>query len=223
MKFNRAAMLISALLPVFVSVSSACLLSAVVLPGCKSSPKRTTPELSRLEGKKVALIEIEGEASARAVVETSLINQLVQRGTFEVVTKQDVQKARDFYAQNPTDSAGIAKRAGADYALKATVLTFDATTHNGYSDEDVLDSEWEKDTGEKKRKNVYKVKSLVAKVRVQLDFTDVNTLETRTAVAEDEESVTGEANREAIHLPPPLRFLETTCNAAFKKFFDQYR
>lgn len=195
-----------------------------VFSSCSHGPKRTTPELSQYQGKKVALVDVDGESTARSVVEVALINQLTQKGTFILVAKQDVDTAKTDYCQDPTNLRGIAQRAGADYALKAKVLTFDATENQGYSEEKYEDSQLAEEQGDdaKDATRVYKVKSMTAKVKVELTFTDVKTGETRSAPAEADDRVTSDARNEAIHLPPRLRFLEKVSNEAFAKFFDQY-
>lgn len=194
------------------------------LAGC-SHAKKKTPELSQLEGKKVALVDVEGEATSRKVVEVALINQLVQRGTFEIVAKEDVAAARSAPEQAPQDWVGIARRAGADYAVRAKVLEFKADTRDGYSSEEIHDSQLAAERGEKegKTQRLYKVKSLAGLVRLQLDFskTDPNDPDPRSSVSEAEKTVTAETKSGAAHLPPRLRFLEGLANEALKKFFDE--
>ncbi len=212
MKLKRTALKLSASLLV-------CSLLA-----CSHAAKRTTPELSSLRGKKVALVSVDGEETARNVVEVALINQLTQKGTFILISKQDLEAARMAPAQDPMDYKGIAQRAGADYALRAKILQFDGDTREGYSKEEYEDSLLAKEQGESARhaERLYKVKSLTGHVRVELDFTDVVSGEQRSAVAEAQDTVTEEGRTEAAHLPPKLRYLEKLANEAFAKFFDQY-
>jgi hypothetical protein len=181
-------------------------------------------------GKKVALVSVDGEQTARSVTEVALVNQLIKNGSFELVSKQDVEKARVSPNQDPMDWIGIARRAGADYGLRAKVLEFDATEQQGYSSEQKEDPQLEQDMGQfmkkgDKTERMYKVKALNAKIRVQLDFakTDPKDPDLRSAVAESSDSVTVEAKSEAAHLPPRLRFLEKLENEAFAKFFEQYQ
>lgn len=199
---------------------------SLALGGCSHARKKTV-ELSEMQGKKVALISIDGEETARKVTEVALINQLVQHGSFDLVSKQDVEKARVAPDQDPMDWIGIARRSGADYALKAKVLQFDATENKGYSSEKVEDSQMAQDMGEDHRMTdqIYKVKSLVGHVQIQLDFakTDPKDPDLRTGVAEAEDTVTAGTRTEAPHLPPSLRFLEQIEGKAFAKFFEQYK
>jgi hypothetical protein len=189
--------------------------------GC-SHAKLTTPELSRMEGKKVALVEMDGEDTAKRIVEVALINQLVQRGTFLIVSKEDVEKARVAVDTNPADWQGIGKRAGAEYAIRAKVLEFAADEREGYSEEKVKDSQMEAETGEAETENVYKVKSLEGRVRVQMDFASLTEKDLRSGVAEAQDKVVSEQKTSRAELPPRLRFLETLSNRAFKNFFDKY-
>jgi hypothetical protein len=209
-----------------LAASLALVTTSFCLGGC-SHAKKKIPELSELEGKKVALIEVDGEATARSITEVALINQLMKHGSFDIVSKQDVDAARTAPEQDPTDWRGIGRRAGADYALKAKILEFTSEEHEGYSSEEVEDSQLAAEMGESARKtqHLYKVKSLTGKVRVQLDFarTDVKDADLRSGVAESEDKVTAEAKTEAAHLPPRLRFLEKIENEAFRKFFEQYK
>jgi hypothetical protein len=208
------------------TLSISCLLASLALAGCSHARKKT-PELSDMVGKKVALIEVDGEGTARSVVEVALINQLVKNGTFEVLSKEAVNASRADPTQDPRDWLGIARRAGADYGLKAKVLEFFGEEKQGYSTEEVYDSQLAAERGEKegKTQRLYKVKSLTGRVRVQLDFTrtDEKDPDPRSAVAEQDGTITAEAKTEAAHLPPRLRYLETLANEAFQKFFEQYK
>lgn len=199
--------------------------AVVYLAGCSSASKRTTPELSQLEGKKIALVEVEAEPTTRRIVEVALVNQLMKRGTFELISKQDLDAARRKPETKLDDDAEIARAAGADYALTAKVLEFDATTREGYSKETVEDSQMAAERGEKERmtERVYKVKSLTGKVRVELSFLPTNSGDKRSAVAEAENVVTAEAKTSAARLPPKMRFMEELTNQAFAKFFDTYQ
>jgi len=196
---------------------------AAFLAACSSAKKKDVPELSELEGRRIALVQVDGEETARKIIEVALINQLVDRGTFILVSKQDVEKARAAHDQDPNDLLGIAQRAGAEYALTAKVLQFDADTHEGYSTEEVEDSQLAEERGDDgKTTRVYKAKSLAAKVRVELKFTNLADKDTRNGIASAEETVFAEAKTSAAHLPPKLRFLEKLSNKAFKDFFDRY-
>jgi hypothetical protein len=199
------------------------ILLAASLAGCAHG-SRTTPKLSEMVGKKVALVEVTGEESARNVVQVALINELVQRGTFILISKQDVEAARANYAQDPTDWEGIARRAGADFALRARVLKFLTTEHQGYSEVEEEDDQLAEEQGPDARmtKRLYKVKSLDGDVEVMMDFADLKTGQIRSGLAQAKDKVVAEAKTSAIHLPPRLSFLEKIAGIAFHKFFDQY-
>ena len=197
-------------------------IAAIAFASCKTAPKKTTPELAKLAGKKVALVSVEAEDSARSMVEVALVNQLVQRGTFILVSQQDVEAARADFRQDPTNWRALARRAGADVALRAHVIALDATTRTGYDTEVVKDSQWEEETGEETRKKTYKVKSLTGHVAIRLDFTDLSNDDNRTGVAIADEVVKAEEKKSPAILPMKLSFLEKLTNAAFKKFFIDY-
>jgi hypothetical protein len=200
-------------------------LGMLFLIACSSSQvkKKESHELSALEGKKVALISVEGEETSRKIVEVALINQLVQKGTFDLVSKRAVETARTAPEQNPMDWKGIAQKAGADYALRAKVLQFEAETHEGYSTETVYDSQLAEEHGtDGKTEQVFKAKSLEGHVQVELSFTQIANQETWSQVAEAQDRVEASARTSSIHLPPKLRFLEDLTNKAFREFFERY-
>jgi hypothetical protein len=195
---------------------------SVLLISCSSAKKKATPELSELEGKKVALVEVEGESTPRKIIEVALVNQLVHRGTFNLIAKQDVEASRVAVDQDPTDWKGIAKRAGADYALRAKVLKFEAPIHEGYSSEEVYDSQLAHEMGtDGKTQQVYKIKAMEGDVQIQLQFTRLEDGDTRTGIAQAQQKVEASAKTSSIHLPPQLRFLEDLSNKAFKEFFEK--
>ena len=214
--------------------SSALVLGALVLAvsGCASQPKRTTPKLSELEGKKVALIEVESEPTQRQMIEVSLVNQLVRDGTFELVSKQAVDKARTLPDVSPTDWREMARRAGADLALRAKVLEFKAEDHEGWTRVEREDSVLAAELGEsaRKHKQLVRAKSIEGSVKVELAFTDLRADgsaegagETRSAVAEATETVASDQSEGPIQLPLKMRFLEKLTNRAFAEFFEKYR
>ena len=194
-----------------------------------SSAKKKTPELGAMGGKKVALIEILGESTARATVEVALINQILKRGTFDLISKQDVEKARLAPDQDSTDWVGVARRAGADYAMRVDVQEFDAPTREGYSSVEVEDSQLAEERGEEGRKTqrLYKVKAIQGKVKLAVEFVDARNPKAEGAVrkgtAEVTKEVVAEAKDRAALLPPKLRFLEGLSQQAFEEFFEKYQ
>jgi len=205
-----------------------CVSATLIVSGCASAPKPGSPPvLSDYEGKKVALIDIDGEASGRAVVEVALINELIKRGTFILVPKNEVDQARNAPDVDPTDWRAIAERAGSDIALRARIARFDAETKEGYSAEEVYDSQLAKERGKKEGKTnrLFKVKSMKGVVEVELEFADARSktdASFRKGTAAHEETVSADAKSGSIHLPPKLRFLEGLARQAFRKFFEQY-
>lgn len=189
--------------------------------GCASA-KKTAPELSEMEGKKVAVVEIDAEETPRKVIEVALVNQLIQHGSFILASREEVTKARGAVDLKAGDWKELTRRVGADYALLAKVLQFDADLHEGYNKEETEDSQLEAERGDGRTERVYKAKSLEGKVRVELSFVRIFDNDTRTGVAEAEETLVQEAKSEAIHLPPKLGFLEKLANKAFKEFFERY-
>lgn len=191
--------------------------------GCSSTPKKSDlVSLADLHGKKVALVSVEGEDSARKIAEVALINQLVKHGTFELVSKGAVEKARTDIDQDPSDWMGLAKRSGADLALRVRVEDFRAEVKEGYSKEEVYDSQLAEENGtDGKTERVFKAKALEGDVKFALKFTDLGTKITTHGTAEASDRVEANARTSAVRLPPRLRFLENLSNTAFKKFFDQ--
>ena len=187
-----------------------------------SSAKKKTPELSELEGKRIAVVEIKGESTARRIVEVALVNQIAKRGTFELINKRDIQKVRNRPEIKVDDWSAIGRAVGADYVLQAEVVTFDATTREGYSEEVVHDSVLEEERGDGETKRLYKVRSMTGTVAIDIRFTELATGDVRSALAKHSDKVVVEAKNRAAHLPPKLRYLERLTNHAFNEFFEEY-
>jgi hypothetical protein len=202
---------------------------SIFLVACSGKKVRTTPQLSKLEGKKVALVEVDGEETAKNIIEVALVNQLARTGYFEIIPKSDILASKIAIDVDSSNPLSVARKAGADYALQAKVLTFDADEKSGYSEEKIHDSQLEEETGNGDTTRVYAVKSLTGHVAVELKFTNVMSNdgagvgEVRSGVADKSETVTSEAKNEAAHLPPRLRFLEKIANDAFHEFFEKYK
>lgn len=205
------------------------LLGAALFAGCASpGPKKTEPELARYLGRKVALCGIEGEESARQIVEVALVNQLMKHGSFELVPRNEIDQARRDPDIDPSSAWQVAKRAGADVALTARVLEMRATEREGYSAVEEEDSQLAAERGRKrgKARRLFKVKTLEGEVKVELRFRDVAGGEKgdeRHAVAFASDIAEASAEKSAIHLPPRLGFLEQITQRAFADFFRQYQ
>ena len=192
------------------------------LVACSSPKKKAELTFKDIEGKKVALVSIEAEPTAKKIIEVSLVNELIQNGSFILISKQELEKAKEDPTQDPMDWRGLARRAGADIALHARVLEFSAETHQGYSREQVIDSQLAQDLGtDGKTERLYKVKELTGQVRLELEWTQLDSDLSLKAQAQAQKSVTGEAKTGAIHLPPKMQFLATLTQEAIHQFFTK--
>ena len=199
-------------------------LPLICVSGCSSSSKTRSTEkassLNPLHGKRVALVEIQGEETPRRIAEVALINQLARRGTFFLVPKNELDQLRAAPDLDPNDTLTLAKRAHADYQLRIEVNDFQAPIREGYSTQIVKDSQIAAEMGtDGSTEQVYKVKSLEGSVRFQLHFTDTATGVTTSGTAAVQKRVEADAQKQAIHLPPQLRFLEELTNQAFNEYF----
>jgi len=192
---------------------------------CSSAPKNR-PVLSEMEGKKVALVSIEGSETQKRIIEVALVNQLVRNGSFLLIPREEVDRARTHPAQDPRDIQGIARRSKADYALTAKVAEFLAEEREGYSEEKVeYDSLLAQERGESRASTtrLFKVKSLEGKVKIQLRFIDLDAHQVREGDALAQQTLRSSGKRGAPKLPPKLRFLEKLTQQAFAEFFKNYR
>ncbi len=201
------------------------------LTACSSGSKRTTPKLSEMTGKKVALVEIDAEPSTRLSVEVSLVNELIARGTFELIAKGDLEKAKQDPALNPLDAVALGKRVGADYVLKTRVRSFTADETSGYVKIKVEDSQLAAEQGEKARwtEKPVKAKSLVGTVHLELEFTDLARFEknptdaVKTGPAVATQRIDATEEKGAIALPPKMKFLDQLTRKAVRSFFEEFQ
>jgi len=212
----------------FFLVTAAFALGLGLVTSSCTSAKKTEPELGKLSESRIALVEIEGEDTARRVAEVALINEIQRRGTFELVSKEDVQKARQRPDTDPSDWRAIARATGAQAALRIKVIRFEATVESGYSKDVVEDSELNAEQGRKgaKSSRLVKIKRLTGNVAYDVEFAlgleKAGTTDSRHAVTKAEGTEEQPEAVAAARLTPRLRFLESLTGQAFQKFFDRY-
>ena len=173
-----------------------------------------------IEGKKVALVSIDAEPTTRKIVEVSLVNELVQHGSFILIPKQDIQSVKNRPSQDPRDEQHIASQAGADFALNLHVLDFSAETREGYSKEEVMDSQLAEEMGTQgKTERFFKVKELIGRVELEWEWTHLASGQKIQTKTEAQESVRAEAKNTSIHLPLRMQFLAQLTQKAVSRFF----
>lgn len=226
----RLFLLFSSLKPRFLTRFSSLIFilawTSLVSFGTGCASKKTKEDLDRdalsgLSGKKVAITDIEGESTARRVFETSLINQILKHGNFELIPKKSVEVAKVDPTLVPGDLLAVAKKAGADFALSAKIQKFEALDEEGVSEEQIDDPVLAEERGDGQDKRFYKVRRMTASILVEFKTTDLGSGKSHLFLIEDHHALTEEAKTQAIHMPPKLRYLEERMNTAVEKFFGQ--
>lgn len=193
--------------------------------GCSSSSKKGEIEevdLAEFQGRKIALVEVQGPPISQQIVEVALVNQLIQHGSFQLISKQEVSRARGSVGVDSSNPQMIAAFAGADVSLQIDVKKFDATEKSGFSKQEEIDDQLAEERGSGETERVYRVKELRGGVEFELLFTDLSSQKKWQGTASSQKSVQADDRKSAIHLPPKLRFLEEISNKAFQDFFDRY-
>jgi hypothetical protein len=110
----------------------------VGVSACTSSQKKShEPELAAVYGKSVALTELKTESfSHQKLVRSSLIDQLVNRGTFVLVSKYAVEEAREALGV-AANLKQVAQKAGGEYMLRIELLKLVPTQAEETSQEKV--------------------------------------------------------------------------------------
>ena len=200
---------------------------AGVMNGCSSAP-RTTPRLSELVGKRVALIEVEAEPTQRSMIEVALVNNLQREGSFELISKEEIQQAKTAPNVDTSDPQSIGRKLKADYVLRIQGLTFDAQERQGYDRVEFEDSQLAEERGESARmsQRLVKVKSLTGTVALKIRFTPVGATGTAAGSREATQTVTdtvrASEEKGAIRLPEKMSFLSKLTQRALDEFFKQY-
>jgi hypothetical protein len=199
----------------------------LLLGACSSAP-RTTPRLSDLIGKRVALIEIEGEATQRSMIEVALVNNLQREGSFELISKEELQQAKTAPDVDTSDDQALGRKLKADYVLRIRALNFDASERQGYDRVKMEDSQLAAERGESARmtQRLVKVKSLTGTVALKIRFTPVAGAGQEPASREATQTVTDTVRateeKGAIRLPEKMSFLSRLTQRALDEFFKQY-
>ena len=192
------------------------------LVACTSPKKKTELSLKDIEGKKVALTAIDAQPTTRTIIEVSLVNELLKHGSFILIPKQEIELIKNKPLQDPLDELGVAQKAGADFALQIRVLDFSAETREGYSREEIFDSQIAEEQGtDGKTQHLFKVKELTGRVELEWKWTQLATdlsLKTKT---EAQDHIKAEAKTSAIHLPLRMQFLTQITQKAIRQFFNQ--
>ncbi len=157
------------------------------------------------------------------MVEVAIVNELIKRGDFELISKKEFERARSEVEASPLAIAETAKRLGAHLLLKAEVRESTVDAEQGYDRVETEDSALRDETGNGKTDRLIKVKRLTGRVTIYFEFQDLATSETRSALETESEELRETEERGAIRLPPKLRFLERVVQKTVTRFFEQNR
>lgn len=209
-------------------------MAAISVSACS---KKKTDTLTRrsLEGKRVAVATIEGgDSTTKKIIEVALVNEIVDKGRFEIVNREDVQKALENYPA-ASDRVRLGKYLHADYVLDIMAEEFKVTDRSGLDEvieaDPVMKEEWHSKDDVVAKKYV-KVKSEEGRVKLKFTFVDVasgtgdagsgakalsamgSATDTRTARLTGDKKTGGE-------LPGKLALLEELSGKAVQNFFEK--
>jgi hypothetical protein len=196
------------------------LVSQCFLIGC--AHKKTVEQITQdqLQSKRVALVEIKGADEATAHVEVAVLNQIRDKGRFEIVDKPSVQDALVIYPDE-SDWQRLGKKVGADYLLSIKVVEFNVLERAGLDRVKEEDPVLEQESGEKKKviaSRYVKVKSYQGDVRLSCIFYDVK----ENAIVYQGLGVASDTlNSRDGALPGKLHFLEQVTAKAMDNFFER--
>lgn len=175
----------------------------------------------------MALAEIKGGVESRNHIEVALVNEIIDRGRFEIVDRTTVQKALATYPTE-ADWQGLGQKIGADYILAFRVDSFDVNERQGYDKVEEEDSALAEELGtdEAVATRYVKVKSYQGNVTLQGRFFDVafdrvsyegKGMATE-AIASNDLSTKKGARSE---MPRKMQLLEGLSQKAVRDFFEQ--
>jgi hypothetical protein len=196
------------------------LVSQTFLAGCAHKKVHEPLTLKRLQGKRVALAQIDAEKDERTHIEVGILNELLDKGRFEIVDRATVQDALVAYPAE-SDWQRLGKKVGADYVLSVRVKEFSVDERQGYDKVTEEDSLLTEESGESKPvvgTHFKKVRGFMGAVRLSCMFYDV----ADGAIIYQGFGVAGETlNSRDGSLPGKMSMLEKLTGKAITNFFEQ--
>ena len=194
---------------------------ALLFEGAGCSHKKVKERLSQkdLRSKVVALIGVDGAKEAALQTEIAIVNQVIEKGTFQIIDRAAVQAA---LVGHPADGDWVAlgHELNADYVLRLTVVEFKAETRQGYDvneEEDSLLSTENRTPRKQKWKHYSKVKSQEGYVKLRVEFFDVATHEMAQSEATEARRIFNSRDGE---IPRKLKMLEELTAQAVATYFE---
>lgn len=173
----------------------------------------------QLRSRVVALAEINGAKEARLQTEIAIVNDIIEKGRFQILDRATVQSA---LVQHPTsaDWQALGKELGADLILSVDILEFQLDSRNGYDaieEEDSLLSAEHRSSRDQKWKHYYKVKSQTGLVKVRVRFFDVSS--GSFSLSQENEASRTYNSRDG-DMPRAMKILEELTQQAVTTAFD---
>ena len=195
-------------------------LLALAIQGC--AHKKSVEPLTRdtLVSRLVALAEVTGAAESRTHVEVALINEIIEKGRFEVVDRATMAAA---LADFPTEAdwQKLGRSVKADFVLAVNINKFDVTERRGLDRVEYEDSVLAQEAGQSKplkATRYEKVRSLEGTVRLSAVFFDVAE---NVIVHQGFGEATETANSRDRKVEGKMALLERLTARAMRDFFDK--
>lgn len=191
---------------------------SLLLASCAGKKtKNLTP--AELAGKRVVLAEVKGPKDLQTIVEVGIVNEIIDKGRFEIVDRTTTQKALVTYP-DPSDWARLGKKLKADYVLSVDAKDSDINEHEGYDRVEEEDSVLAEERGQSSAigARYVRVKSFEGSVNLHFQFFDV----AQGKITFDDVGVAEETvhSREA-QMPGKMAFLEKLVTHAVSDFFKK--
>lgn len=194
--------------------------SQIFLQGCahKKTVERVT--LRNLQSKRVALAEVKGSKESIKHAEVAILNEILDRGRFQIVDRATVQEALVSYPTEQ-DWSGLGRKTGADYVLSINVKNFDIKERKGYDAVTEEDSVLTEESGSSKPvvgTRYVKVKSYEGLVKLACKLYDVAAGQ---MTYEGEGLATETKNSRDADFPRRMQLLESLSGKAINDFFEK--
>lgn len=196
------------------------LVSQIFFAGCAHKKDVKALTLDELQSKRVALAEIEGAAESKNMVEVAIINEILEKGRFEVVDRKTV---KDALATYPTerDWKRLGEKLGADYIMSIRISEFKVDEHQGYDAVEEVDSVLTEESGESKPvvgKRYVKVKSYSGHVKLDTILFNVAQDAIVYRGVGEAASTVGSGDKS---MPRKMQLLEQLAQRAISDFFNK--